>query len=172
MSTPRLREMTEADITALITLGRRIWNLHYPGIITQQQIDHIVPIIYNTTRIRDELARGVRYLLAEIEKDIVGYIAWEAIADTPSAYFIHKLYVDPTRHRMGIASSLLSAALQRIPHATHVELLTHRQNVKGLAFYEKQGFEIIAAPETPIGDYFFPDYRLRKMLHYGTRAAV
>jgi diamine N-acetyltransferase len=167
----KLRPLTEADIPAFQMLARRIWRLHYPSIISLEQIEGMVDIIYDEARLKAELARGVSFLLAEHQSEMIAFVAWEQ-TETPGLYFLHKLYVHPDHHNKGIASRLLDEVEQRTPDLQAIELLTHRRNAQAVNFYQRKGFEIIAEPETHVGPYVFTDYRFRKVLRHVARAAV
>jgi ribosomal protein S18 acetylase RimI-like enzyme len=52
--------------------------------------------------------------------------------------YVDQLYVDPSRQRCGIGSSLLDQALKRTPGRTTLQVF--EDNLSARAFYEKHGF--------------------------------
>lgn len=56
--------MQDADVAEVGRLARRIWNAHYPGIVTQAQIDFMLEDRYNEASLRQQMAEGQRFLLA------------------------------------------------------------------------------------------------------------
>jgi ribosomal protein S18 acetylase RimI-like enzyme len=70
-------------------------------------------------------------LVAEAEGAVVGFVA-------SSGTRIDQLFVDPDHQKLGIGTSLLVAALQRLPQAA--TLTVFEENKPARRFYEKHGF--------------------------------
>ena len=79
--------------------------------------------------------------MAESQGAIVGHIY--ANAQKPPVLTIARLYVLPGRQRSGIGKRLLDAVVTRYPTCETVRLVVEAENVKGLAFYRREGFRSV-----------------------------
>jgi len=121
-----LRPAVAADaptLGALFTASRRLLTflptLHSPEEDMAFIAGHILP--------------GFEVTVAEAEGQIAGYMA-----EAPG--WIEQLYPHPTLLRRGIGSALLRSAQAR---QAALELWCFEQNMRGRAFYERHGFQVI-----------------------------
>jgi GNAT superfamily N-acetyltransferase len=121
-----LRPAVAADaptLGALFTASRRLLTflpaLHSPQDDMAFIAGHILP--------------GFEVTVAEDEGQIAGYMA-----EAPG--WIEQLYLHPTQLRRGIGSALLRSAQVRQPA---LELWCFAQNMRGRAFYERHGFQMV-----------------------------
>jgi ribosomal protein S18 acetylase RimI-like enzyme len=157
------RTASAGDIPAIQDLSSRIWREHYPGIISNAQIDYMLGKMYAADVIRDEIGhKGYRYVLVMSGDEAVGYIAYrfEALNAT---VLISKLYLLPSLHGKGIGRRMLQQvkddAVSR--GAKMVHLFVNKNNLKAIAAYERFGFIKAAAVVTDIGGGFvMDDYRM------------
>lgn len=84
----------------------------------------------------------VRYLVAEVDGEVVGYAAASIVADIAE---LQRIAVDPSRRRGGLATDLLDAVtgLAREGDAERLLLEVREDNDGALAFYAASGFEEI-----------------------------
>ena len=68
---------------------------------------------------------------------LIGVI--RAVGDGCSIVFVQDLLVDPSYHRRGIGSALLTAMKERFPRVYQMELMTEN-TVQSRRFYEVNGF--------------------------------
>lgn len=157
-----LRAATPADIAAIGTLAHHIWNLHYPGIISQAQIDYMLALMYGPEALTRQFEEGHRFLLAEQRKTLLGFLSTEA---KPDHYFIHKFYVAPQRHGQGIGGALLAHFLEQTPQASLLKLHVNRNNHKAVRFYRKHRFTVCGEKDTVIGQgYVMDDYVMQRVI--------
>ena len=155
----QIRPMRANEIDAVIALARAIWKRHYPGIITQAQIDYMLGQRYTAARLADELADpDIDWSLAIESGRIIGFSSLLRKRDA-GVVKLDKLYVDPDCHRRGIGAALVAAvraAAIRGGFAT-VELAVNRHNMSAITAYQRLGFRVREARQTPIGEGFVMD---------------
>ncbi len=162
-------------IPAISALAKRIWNAHYPGIITQGQIDFMLEKAYSPDALRKQMAVGQRILIAMAGEQPMGFLAVAPLSniDEPllrgeqpeGGYFLYKYYLAPEVQRQGIGSSLLQTLLTRLPEITHLRLQVARKNSNAWKFYQKQGFVIEQEADFDIGHgYAMNDYVMEKRI--------
>ncbi len=158
-----LRPATEADISVIRALSSRIWREHYPGIITNAQIDFMLQKMYNADVIRDEMEKkGYRYIIVANGKAPVGYISYR-FENTEHAVLISKLYLLPSLHGRGVGARMLQFVKDDALRAGAklVYLYVNKNNAKAIRAYERFGFSKARALVTDIGSGFvMDDYRM------------
>lgn len=121
-----LRLATEADaaeIAALFAVSRRLLTF-LPDLHTVEE---------DRVHVRDTVLRDYRVTVAERDGRIVGFMA-ELVG------WIEHFYTDAAQLRTGIGSALMADAQSR---NTELQLWCFADNLRGRAFYEKQGFEAV-----------------------------
>ncbi len=157
------RPATAGDIPVIQDLSSRIWREHYPGIITNEQIDYMLGKMYNADVIRDEMEKqGSRYVIVADGNAPVGYISYR-VGDTAHTVLISKLYLLPSLHGRGIGARMLQYVKEDALRAGArlVYLYVNKNNVKAIRAYERFGFSKAVALVTDIGGGFvMDDYRM------------
>lgn len=148
------RPMREGDIARLQQLSHAIWHQHYPGVISEAQITYMLELMYSEAALRDQVAQGHRFILAEIAGDLVGFASVEQTAI--GEYFVHKLYVDVARHRAGLGGALL-AHLEATIKPRLLRLHVNCHNVLAINFYFKHGFTAAGTRLADIGSGYVMD---------------
>ena len=155
----QIREATAEDAGQIRDLATVIWNLHYPGIISREQIDYMLGWMYAPEKIRAEIGSGqIVYLKLIVDECWVGFAAF----DCPRAgerVFIHKIYVHPDWQRRGLGSLALREIEQRSQRAgaRSLALRVNRGNLQAVSAYRKNGFEIEGELRSDIGGGFVMD---------------
>lgn len=141
------------DVKELSKLATKIWNLHYPDIIGQKQVDYMLGKMYSEESLKDQLLiKNNVFIGAYVRKKMVGFISYSKTGD--EEYFLHKLYIDTEIHRKGIGRALYDYTFGNKNYKT-IRLTVNRQNVKAINFYFKIGFIIEKTIDIDIGDGFF-----------------
>ncbi len=148
-------------------LARVIWHAHYPGIISVEQIDYMLERGYALdalARFLDDPGRGLE--LAIVDGAIAGFAAWYLTEDPESAK-LDKLYVLPSRQRLGLGRRLIACVEDRARAAGAATLIlnVNKQNGQAIAAYRKHGFAIREAVVVDIGGgHVMDDYVMAKPL--------
>lgn len=158
-----LLRLEEAE--ALVDLAGLIWRRHYPGIITQGQIEYMLASRYKPGLVRQLLARGDLWLAARAGGVLVGFAHGHPLAE--GDYKLDKLYVHPDWQRHGIGGRLIAEVARhaRAHHCTRLALRVNRQNHAAIQAYLKQGFQVADLVVEDIGSgYYMDDYVMVKAL--------
>lgn len=155
--------LAEADVDALCSLAREIWNAHYPGIISQEQIDFMLAQRYVPDAIHSDKP-GQYWDVARIDDQLAGF-AHSFAADEATSWKLDKLYVHPAWQRKGVGFALLHEAKNHASAAgaRRLVLRVNKHNGIALAAYAKYGFRIYGEHMLDIGNGFVMDDYLLEM---------
>ncbi|MDN5938809.1 MAG: GNAT family N-acetyltransferase [Salinisphaera sp.] len=157
----------EAALTALAALARQIWQAHFPGIISQRQIDYMLLQGYSLPAMRTEIEDGVRHRLAWRAGQPIGYAAHGPDGNEPATLWLHNLYVQANHRRAGVARALLADARTHAEElgCSRIRLRVNRHNRLALGFYRRVGFRVARTDIKDIGNGFvMDDYILARNL--------
>ncbi len=152
------------QIKTVALLAGEIWRQHYGPILPCGQVDYMVARFQSEDAVREQLAGGTVYLLAEWEGKPVGYCAYHPEEDR---MFLSKIYLLQSARGNGLARRMLGAVEQsaREHGLTIVYLTVNKGNAGSIAAYEKMGFRTVRSAATPIGGgYVMDDYIMEKAL--------
>lgn len=158
-------QATEESVGQIQQISREVWPVAYENIITPQQIEYMLDLMYSETSLRNQFAEGVTFLLALENKHAVGFAAYQEIR--PLQYKLHKLYVLSTIQSKGVGKMLLQRVVDEVTccSAVSIELQVNKKN-DARFFYEKMGFAIDREDVFEIGNGFVMDdyIMLRKLV--------
>ncbi len=152
--------LAAADVDAVSALARAVWQVTYPPLIPQAQIDAMLADRYAPSRIREQLNDPRHaWWVARQHDALCGFC--HAVLEA-SGCKLDKLYVDPAQQRRGIGAALLGEveAWARAHQAHRIRLQVNRGNAQAIAAYQKYGFRIIESRVFDIGDGFVMDDHL------------
>ncbi|OYY94926.1 MAG: hypothetical protein B7Y41_05045 [Hydrogenophilales bacterium 28-61-23] len=157
------------EAEAVVDLAGRIWRAHYPGILSLEQIDHMLEQRYRPVLVRQFIARGDIWLAARaagLEKpELVGFAHGHPIDE--GDYKLDKLYVDLDWQRQGIGGALIDEVAARASRRgfTRLVLRVNRRNQQAIDAYLKQGFTVATIHLEDIGGgHVMDDYVMTKAL--------
>lgn len=152
-------------LPAIAALADIIWRAHYPGIITMEQIDYMLPLMYGLDVLKKELAEGICYDRILVDGEAKGFAGYGPI-DTGEMK-LYKLYIHPEWQRHGLGGRLtrhVEEASRRRGFKTLL-LTVNKGNEKAIAAYRKNGFAVREAVAVDIGGGFvMDDYIMVKSL--------
>ena|ERR1043165_4860935 len=146
------RKATAEDIPLINRLACKIWREHYPDIISHEQIEFMLSDRYSEKALAEGMQRGEQFFLAYANDEPLGYagIGWK-----DGYYYLHKFYIDVSKHRGGVGSGLFNYLLSNIDASKPIRLQVNRTNYKAINFYFKNGFVIEKVGDFDIGGGFF-----------------
>jgi diamine N-acetyltransferase len=158
----------EQDIPIISALADKIWRIHYPTLITIEQIEYMLGKMYSAESLKEQMNEGHMFSLVYVNNAPAGYISVSTKDD--KNYFLHKFYVQVEEHGKGIGSQLFQHILNQLKHAESIELTVNRKNIKAINFYFKMGFIIQKTADFDIGNgYFMNDFvMIKKIKHHVT----
>jgi ribosomal protein S18 acetylase RimI-like enzyme len=166
MDTITFPPLQPEEIDDLILVAHKIWHAHYPGIITIEQIDYMLERGYTSVVIREEIeTKGIFWNAIKDDSAIIGMISVGPYGD--SVMKLHKLYLLPEYHGMGIGSRALEMAEQiaQRQNAATLVLNVNRHNPKAISAYKRAGWKIAGETVVEIGNgYVMDDYVMSKAL--------
>ena len=151
--------ITENDFKKVFNLATEIWNNNYNNIISQEQIDYMLNMMYSPERLQQDLNEGYEWEFIYHNNILIGYLAYVIKED--NRVFLSKIYLKTTAQGLGLGK----LALQRVKDYANsnnckaVYLTVNRGNEKGVRAYKKSGFTIIAEEDFDIGNgHIMDDY--------------
>jgi ribosomal protein S18 acetylase RimI-like enzyme len=160
-----IRNANVDDLTTVERLAREIWPETYGEILSQEQLDYMLDLIYNNALLRDQMLNQQHtFLMVELNGEPVAFAVFSAVE--PGVCKLHKIYVHQKTQGQGIGKQLIDhivGILQPLKFQT-LRLNVNRQN-KARFFYEKLGFVVTKEEDIDIGNgYFMVDYVMEKPL--------
>lgn len=146
------REALPAEIPIIHSLARKIWIDHYPAIISMEQIEYMLEMMYSEVALQKQLSEGHRFFILEEEKKDVGYLSFSHQGD--GNYFLHKLYIDTKQHRKGFGNFFFDDVFNRLENLKTIRLTVNRKNLKAINYYFKKEFTIEEVKDFDIGNGF------------------
>ncbi len=157
-----------ADIKTIKLLAETIWPICYATIITNEQLQYMLQLIYNEDALLVQIEKGHQFILAIENSNPIGFASYsKKNVEEPSIFRLHKIYVIPNVPTKRIGSTLLTYVCDacKILGATTLELNVNKYNT-AIQFYLKKGFTILKEEVIDIGEgYVMDDYVMGKVLN-------
>ena len=163
-----IKKVGVENIDTIHELAHAIWPVSYKGIITEEQIDYMLELIYSTEALRDQI-QNLKHQFSIIynAETPVGFASYSPKADDVSGvYRLNKLYLLPNQQGKGTGKIMLNYIVDEIKKAgaTAVELNVNKHN-PAFHFYIKNNFTITKDDVLDIGNgYVMDDYIMTKDL--------
>lgn len=154
-----LAPLAAPDVAELIALARRIWNVHYPGIIGQAQVDYMLAQRYTVERLQQELAMPeIRWQLARQAGQLIGFASTIHLPEVRELK-LDKLYVAPEAQGRGVGRALVASAVARAQALACGALIlaVNKNNEQAITAYRRFGFVVRAESKVEIGAGFVMD---------------
>lgn len=158
---------TADDLNIIKELAETIWPICYGEIISKEQINYMLDLIYSPQVLKAQLEKGHQFIIALEENIPIGFASFSEKSEEETTVFrLHKLYVLTSLHTKGIGSFLLDYVCTQSKKngAQMLELNVNKYN-PAKTFYYKKGFEILKEEVIDIGNgYVMDDYVMVKQL--------
>lgn len=144
------------EIPEIQRLADEIWRQHYPGIISESQIDYMLATGYSTAALQKFFtSTNAGAAIARSDAVSIGFAAWYPL-ESLQMMKLDKLYVRPQHHRGGVGRALIDHVTQRARTSGYaaITLNVNRGNADAIAAYERCGFTIRERGDFPIGEGF------------------
>jgi N-acetylglutamate synthase-like GNAT family acetyltransferase len=148
------------DINTIGFLAQQIWPGTYGGILSPEQLQYMLNLIYSPASLRRQMVdERQQFLVVEQGEEAIGFASWSMLPE-PGVFKLHKLYVLPGQQGKGLGRSLLQYIFDDIrPQGGKTLRLNVNRYNKARQFYERMGFTVVGEEDIPIGkDYFMNDY--------------
>ena len=88
-------------------LAYQIWPIAYKEILSEQQLDYMLDLIYNIESLTKQMENNHIFLLVEDSNSFIGFASFELNYDSSNKTKIQKLYVLPQIQGKGIGKKLI-----------------------------------------------------------------
>ena len=152
------------DIPLIRELTYKIWPQTYTSIISPQQIDYMLEMMYSEASLQKQIEDDCQFILAYDEKEPVGFASYQKIES--AIYKLHKIYILSSQQGKGTGKFVIEHIITEIKEqgASALQLQVNRHN-NAKKFYKKLGFIIIEEADFDIGNgYFMNDYVMERRL--------
>jgi len=160
----KIISVQEEELTVVHQLAEKIWPEVYDYMISQAQIRYMLDAMYSLKSLRTQLKNGHEFLLLLHDDTPMGFCSFQQL--DAERFRLQKLYVSKNGHGKGWGYLLLHTIEQKIKsrNGKVLELNVNRNN-RSLAFYQRQGFQIVRSEDIDIGNGFFMnDFVMEKKL--------
>jgi diamine N-acetyltransferase len=157
---------TSSQLVEVQKLAQIIWPATYGIILSQDQFDYMMDMMYSLSSLEKQLESGKVFLLVEDENQFVGFASYELHVEASNTTKLHKLYVLPETQGKGIGSKLIDLIKEiSIKEKDEILQLTVNRHNKAKDFYLKYGFTIKEEKVFEIGNgYVMDDYVMEMSL--------
>lgn len=153
-----IRTANRDDIGLIQSLAREIWFAHYTAILSTNQIEYMLKLMYSADTIEHELSNGVLWEIAYMDNVPIGFISF---AGSMSELNLKKIYFKPDFHGKGLGQKALIHVIEyaKINNIPKIVLTVNKKNQKAINAYEKAGFTYTESKIFDIGEgYVMDDY--------------
>lgn len=157
---------TQEQLPIIRDLAFRIWPVTYGHILSKDQFDYMMELMYSLPSLEKQWAHPKPFLLVEDQGEYIGFASYEPNFENSSKTKIHKLYVLPNIQGKGIGRTLINYIRDTAQKAENTALiLTVNRFNSARDFYLKQGFHIAEEKQFQIGNgYIMDDYMMELSL--------
>ncbi|NBO58390.1 MAG: GNAT family N-acetyltransferase [Chitinophagia bacterium] len=160
-----IRPLKIDEIEIVRRLSDEIWKKVYPSIISMEQIEYMLELIYNEEALKKQInVQGHQFILVIDNNTPIGYASYSLKVGTDdSEYRLHKFYLQPEQHGKGLGKQMMNHIIHEVQQAggNSIELNVNKYNPT-LHFYKKLGFSVISEEILDIGNgYVMDDYIMR-----------
>ncbi|MES1219739.1 MAG: GNAT family N-acetyltransferase [Bacteroidota bacterium] len=161
---PIIKHASVSDISLIRELTFRVWPQTYASIISKEQIDFMLQMMYSEASLEKQMNEGAEFIIIYDNEEPVGFASYGEI--NPGIYKLHKLYVLASQQGKGTGRFMLDYIIKQAKEkkASALQLQVNRYN-KAKDFYNKLGFTVIEEADFDIGNgYFMNDFVMEKKL--------
>jgi len=160
----KIRKASITDIPLIRDLTFRIWPQTYTGLLTPEQIEYMLGMMYSESSLEKQMNSGSQFIFVYDDEEPVGFAAY--FSKELSIYKLDKIYILPSQQGKGTGRFVIDYIVDELKKkvASALQLQVKRDN-KARFFYEKLGFKILHEINVDIGNgYFMNDYLMEKKL--------
>ena len=157
---------THSQLEIIQDLAKAIWPDAYGEILSSEQLDYMMEMMYSLDSLENQLKNNIVFLLAKEENDFIGFASYELNFQNSNKTKIHKLYVLPTIQGKGVGKNLI-LHIQEIAKKNNNSALILNVNKynKAKDFYLHNQFEIADSLVVDIGNgYVMDDFVMEKKI--------
>ena len=157
---------TNSQLGIIQDLAKAIWPDAYGAILSQEQLEYMMEMMYSLNSLENQLKNNIVFLLAKEDNDFIGFASYELNFQNSNKTKIHKLYVLPTIQGKGVGKNLI-LHIQEIAkkNSNSALILNVNKYNKAKDFYLHNQFEIADSLVVDIGNgYVMDDFIMEKKI--------
>lgn len=157
-------DVNATNIHLVPQLATEIWNDCYKDIISQEQIDYMLNMMYNQEKINENLNNGEHWKILKADNVPVGYIHFK---EEDEKLFLSKIYLLQDEKYKGLGQALLNEVIKFAldNKFKSIYLTVNKNNSKAIRFYEKNIFTNVKSETFDIGNgYVMDDFIFEKKI--------
>ena len=156
MNMVRIEYADTAAIPLIQELSLKVWPQTYQHILTREQIEYMLQLMYSTEALQQQMQDGQQFLVAWLEDLPLGFASY-GLSEMEGEFKLHKLYVRTDVQKTGAGKALLWFVMDEVKkrNGHHLVLQVNRQNENAIGFYQHMGFRIEHQYDVSIGNGFY-----------------
>lgn len=156
---------TQNQLSIIKDLAYKIWPFAYGEILSNEQLEYMLKMIYNIDSLKQQLENKHVFLLVEDENQFVGFASYELNYENTNKTKIQKIYILPTIQGKGFGKKIINFIEKKaIENQQKSLILNVNKFNKAKDFYLSQGFLISYSEVIDIGKgYIMDDYVMEKV---------
>lgn len=154
------------QVTVIHKLAHRIWPTTFKNILTPEQIDYMLELMYSEESLKNQIKEGCDLYVLNQDKRPVGYLSLQHDTDNSQKTKIHKIYVLPETQGTGAGKNLMdfASAKAKAKGDKALFLNVNRYN-SAIGFYEHYDFIKQYKEDIDIGQgYLMEDWVMQKSI--------
>jgi len=153
------------DIPMIQDLAKRSWSIAYQGIISQDQIDYMLDLMYSEKTLNSHFDNpDYQYYLIKNDENYLGFMGFEFHQETETTK-LHRIYFLKEAQGKGLGKKALEFLKQQAAEQNDKRIiLTVNKKNPAQKFYESQGFRIYEEKVLDVGNGFVMDDFLMELL--------
>ena len=153
-----ITKATIKDISLIQDLAQKSWRSHYPGIISHEQIDFMLDLMYSEEEITSQFNNpNYHYYLLGNEENFYGIMGFENHYEQNTTK-LHRIYITEDGKGKGLGKEAIQFLKNQILEVgdQRIILAVNKQN-PSYHFYLSQGFKVYEEGVFDIGNGFVMD---------------
>jgi len=160
-----IKKAGPGDISLIRELTFRVWPQTYASILSQEQIDYMLDMMYSESALQKQMTReGCQFIIVYEDGNPVGFASYHE--DEPRRWKLNKIYILQNQQGRGTGKFVINYILEEIKKQKAGALfLQVNQYNPAKVFYERLGFSEVDFINLDIGNGFFMnDFIMEKKL--------
>lgn len=158
-------QVNDKNVHWIPELAKEIWNDTYSTIISKEQIDYMLEMMYNEKTILESTENGEHWEILKADNVPIGYIHFKEEQDK---IFLSKIYLKQEEQYKGLGQLMMNHVIDFATKSNKesVYLTVNKENKKAIRFYERNGFRNTKSEVFEIGNgYVMDDFIFEKTLN-------
>lgn len=162
----KIQKAAPIDILLIQEIAAKSWRAHYPGIISHEQIDYMLDLMYSKAELQKHFSNpNYQYYLLGEDENILGIMGFEFHYE-PQTTKLHRIYLLDEAKGKGLGKFALNFLKNEVKKIgdKRIILNVNKEN-PSYHFYLSQNFKVFKEGVFEIGNgYVMDDYLMEFIL--------